>query len=671
VQPDARSVERHADLNRSGALVASGASARVDGSWLRRGQRWFHGRFVIGLPAEEADAPPTEHPVLGSDFWYLFTERTGAPVACDLAVMPAVPPVSPSRLSPEQALETVGAALEREDRGDIELEVCDPGLHPELGLMYPVISSSSWATGEPTQVRWWVDAATGEIRRREPFAQHAVSGVLRGPAVPTRGGAARRALSAANLPSIEPAQGWPLVGREGGGSANFTRTDAGGNFRFDFVLDGLWGIETLVASPDFCWHGIPGDQLARSRAAGIGRNISIEMMLEASAGNALDLAGQISMWNIADTCRSWSLGIRRRLDLLPALLQPQEHLVARDPAVYHLQLWRFRSPPGVQTIIGAYSDTPWPPRMGTSTGNDLVNDGSIATWHEYGHYEMLSLTGLRHLGGWPLAHHPASGEAWADAFMDYALARVDPAGEDNGWIGWGRDVGHEEECFHRDIALGRVMLRRGADGHAAIEGGHAQWPNDDAEIHAQGLPVSGSFWLLRQLLVERYGVAAGLDRAEELLFCWVGSHAGGQVPRFTPQSVIRILLADDAEGSGGDDNFQNGTPSSREVKLAFAAHNLYFFDFVRGDANADGRVDLGDAIFTLSHLFLGDREPSCLDAADADDSGAVDLSDAVVTLGSLFLAAVDLPPPTTCGPDPTFLDRLPCNLQPPACGEIR
>jgi CHRD domain len=59
--------------------------------------------------------------------------------------------------------------------------------------------------------------------------------------------------------------------------------------------------------------------------------------------------------------------------------------------------------------------------------------------------------------------------------------------------------------------------------------------------------------------------------------------------------------------------------------------------FKRGDANADGAIDLSDAIFTLSWLFTGGQEPTCRDAADTNDDEKADISDAVVSLGFLFL----------------------------------
>ncbi len=86
-----------------------------------------------------------------------------------------------------------------------------------------------------------------------------------------------------------------------------------------------------------------------------------------------------------------------------------------------------------------------------------------------------------------------------------------------------------------------------------------------------------------------------------------------------------------------------------------------FFQFRRGDANADGAVNLADGVSTLGFLFAGGRAPPCLDAADTDDSGQLDLADAVATFNYLFLgaAAPSAPGPEDCGADPTA-DALSC-----------
>jgi hypothetical protein len=90
--------------------------------------------------------------------------------------------------------------------------------------------------------------------------------------------------------------------------------------------------------------------------------------------------------------------------------------------------------------------------------------------------------------------------------------------------------------------------------------------------------------------------------------------------------------------------------------------------FRRGDANADGRLDVSDAVFTLNYLFAGGAAPPCQDAADADDNGDLQITDAVRTLGYLFLsgAAPESPFPD-CGADPGGGD-LGCESFPPCAG---
>jgi hypothetical protein len=58
--------------------------------------------------------------------------------------------------------------------------------------------------------------------------------------------------------------------------------------------------------------------------------------------------------------------------------------------------------------------------------------------------------------------------------------------------------------------------------------------------------------------------------------------------------------------------------------------------FTRGDANSDGAVDLGDAVFILNYLFRGASPPVPLSAGDANCDAFVDLADAIHVLNYLF-----------------------------------
>jgi hypothetical protein len=94
-----------------------------------------------------------------------------------------------------------------------------------------------------------------------------------------------------------------------------------------------------------------------------------------------------------------------------------------------------------------------------------------------------------------------------------------------------------------------------------------------------------------------------------------------------------------------------------ELVLALALS----LDFLRGDADQNETINIGDPISVLNFLFLGGPSSTCLDAADANDDGVLDLADPTTTLSSLFLGTGPLPAPVESpGYDPT-VDGLTCD----------
>jgi len=82
--------------------------------------------------------------------------------------------------------------------------------------------------------------------------------------------------------------------------------------------------------------------------------------------------------------------------------------------------------------------------------------------------------------------------------------------------------------------------------------------------------------------------------------------------------------------------------------------------FKRGDANADGAVDIADAVKILGYLFAT-SEVTCLDACDVNDDGSLNIADPIALLGYIFASGDPPPAPfEACGSDPTDTDRLGC-----------
>lgn len=133
--------------------------------------------------------------------------------------------------------------------------------------------------------------------------------------------------------------------------------------------------------------------------------------------------------------------------------------------------------------------------------------------------------------------------------------------------------------------------------------------------------------------------------------------------------VTELRFEDGAVGSG--DPVSNKLIAGGEHITPALADSFVFVDgrvsilpdgalFIRGDSNDDGVVNISDPTFTLNHLFLGESEPPCLDAADANDDGRMDISDPISTLQFLFSGDYVLPPPLLApGTDETE-DDLSC-----------
>ncbi|MBI4606785.1 MAG: hypothetical protein HY721_32880 [Planctomycetes bacterium] len=65
-------------------------------------------------------------------------------------------------------------------------------------------------------------------------------------------------------------------------------------------------------------------------------------------------------------------------------------------------------------------------------------------------------------------------------------------------------------------------------------------------------------------------------------------------------------------------------------------------DFLRGDCNGDGDLDISDPVWHLNYLFRGGPAPPCDEACNANFDASLDISDPIYTINSEFLGG---PPP--------------------------
>ena len=86
-------------------------------------------------------------------------------------------------------------------------------------------------------------------------------------------------------------------------------------------------------------------------------------------------------------------------------------------------------------------------------------------------------------------------------------------------------------------------------------------------------------------------------------------------------------------------------------------------DFLRGDCNSDGGVNISDPILLLERLFATASIPPCEDSCDANDDGVLNLTDVVLMLEAVFGfgSGTIADPALICGADPST-DNLQCQL---------
>ncbi|MBN1422438.1 MAG: hypothetical protein JXP34_26920 [Planctomycetes bacterium] len=109
-------------------------------------------------------------------------------------------------------------------------------------------------------------------------------------------------------------------------------------------------------------------------------------------------------------------------------------------------------------------------------------------------------------------------------------------------------------------------------------------------------------------------------------------------------------------------------PRTVAGRISIRGDNPGTLDFLRGDANADEQIDVGDGIFLANYLYAGGPTPLCADSADANDDGQLDAADPIAILMFVFGQGGPLAEACfTCAADVTE-DGLPTCLDHPCFG---
>ena len=77
---------------------------------------------------------------------------------------------------------------------------------------------------------------------------------------------------------------------------------------------------------------------------------------------------------------------------------------------------------------------------------------------------------------------------------------------------------------------------------------------------------------------------------------------------------------------------------SGESRTRYAGDSLTLIgeSFLAGDPNADGLVNIGDAVFVVNYVFKGGPNPNPPEAGDANCDHAINVGDAVYIINYVF-----------------------------------
>ncbi|MEM7263728.1 MAG: hypothetical protein AAF488_17200 [Planctomycetota bacterium] len=135
---------------------------------------------------------------------------------------------------------------------------------------------------------------------------------------------------------------------------------------------------------------------------------------------------------------------------------------------------------------------------------------------------------------------------------------------------------------------------------------------------------------------------------EDVLTYWMyGAATMTILPGDLPLDGVNSYFRDGTTGTNSPTNFAGATGS---VVVGGPGGDP---EFIRGDANQNGGIEIADAVTILDSLFSGGTL-ACERSADANDDNALDISDAIFALTFLFASgAAPQAPYPDCGIDPT------------------
>ena len=92
----------------------------------------------------------------------------------------------------------------------------------------------------------------------------------------------------------------------------------------------------------------------------------------------------------------------------------------------------------------------------------------------------------------------------------------------------------------------------------------------------------------------------------------------------------------DLAGTIGQTSVSSGSSESFNLSHGFWQNFNSGPDYICGDVDGTGAVDIDDVVYLIAYIFSGGPAPSPLESADADCSGGIDIDDVVYLIAYIF-----------------------------------
>ena len=246
-------------------------------------------------------------------------------------------------------------------------------------------------------------------------------------------------------------------------------------------------------------------------------------------------------------------------------------------------------------------------------------------------------------------HGTIDGAEWVDGISGSALEIVDtdivrfiPSSFDNSvttgfsiacWVHWYGKNQYDRSSYifdARDGSSGGFIL--------AISGGGTAWlivlksGTDDPRVYSDST-VSDSTWT---------HVVGVFDYTSQTLRIFKDGKENGDTTATSPYNHTDISAAmGNNRWAPGDHKWAPFNGILDEVRfydraLSEAEIESLYCDVPRGDANGDGKIDIGDVVYLINYLFKGGPPPYPLVVGDVNYDGVVDIGDVVYLMNYLY-----------------------------------